>query len=160
VETGAEREKRLRKLAQRGVVRLFNAIGAAQGAPDKAAREEKKRQKELASQGGSVATTTVAELMEGAGTTKLRRPNILGGRGRAEGCEYPLFRRRRRVGTDRDRVRSVESVGSVVPRLDPCSYEPTPRSRCHQVVGLSLQSTYSHCSLSWSTRRWTTRLKK
>lgn len=87
VETGAEREKRLRKLAQRGVVRLFNAIGAAQGAPAKAEREEKKRKlDEGRSEGGSMATTTMGEL-DGPGGKVLRRPNVLGGRGKGEACE-------------------------------------------------------------------------
>lgn len=89
-ETGAEREKRLRRLAQRGVVRLFNAIGAAQGAPDKAEREEAKRRKLEArgSDAGSVATTT-AGMIEGrlAGGNVSRRPNVLGGRGKGEACE-------------------------------------------------------------------------
>ena len=86
-ETGAEREKRLRKLAQRGVVRLFNAIGAAQGAPLKAEKEEAKKRKREAgeSDAGSTATTTVG--IEGPGGKVLRRPNVLGGRGKGEARE-------------------------------------------------------------------------
>lgn len=63
VETGAEREKRLRRLAQRGVVRLFNAIGAAQGAPAKAERDEAKKRKleDGMSDAGSTAGSTMGE---------------------------------------------------------------------------------------------------
>ncbi|KIW18061.1 hypothetical protein PV08_02348 [Exophiala spinifera] len=39
----AEEEKRLRKIAQRGVVKLFNAVRAAQVSSEKAAREERKK---------------------------------------------------------------------------------------------------------------------
>ena len=39
----AEEEKRLRKIAQRGVVKLFNAVRAAQVKADEAAREERKK---------------------------------------------------------------------------------------------------------------------
>jgi len=39
----AEEEKRLRKIAQRGVVKLFNAIRAAQVKGEQAAREERKK---------------------------------------------------------------------------------------------------------------------
>ncbi|KAI5474592.1 hypothetical protein MNV49_002767 [Pseudohyphozyma bogoriensis] len=81
VETGAEREKRLRKLAQRGVVRLFNAISAAQGAPE---REEKKARKDGGSETASVAATEGGEPQAPGGNVK-RRPNVLGGRGKAEG---------------------------------------------------------------------------
>ncbi|GJN93576.1 hypothetical protein Rhopal_006633-T1 [Rhodotorula paludigena] len=75
-ETGAEREKRLRKLAQRGVVRLFNAIGAAQGVTgkDKDIEEQEKRKK-LALKAG------VKEGANGPATnpggTLSRRPNVL-----------------------------------------------------------------------------------
>lgn len=86
-ETGAEREKRLRRLAQRGVVRLFNAIGAAQGAPAKAEEEEKKKRKaDAMSEMGSTATTTVGA-EDGPQGKLLRRPNVLGGRGKGETCE-------------------------------------------------------------------------
>lgn len=94
VETGAEREKRLRKLAQRGVVRLFNAIGAAQGAPERSEREEAKKRKREVDDEGSQATTTVGEL----GVNKItRRPNVLGGRGKGEACESS-FSSRSRLG--------------------------------------------------------------
>lgn len=90
-ETGAEREKRLRRLAQRGVVRLFNAIGAAQGAPAKADKEEaKKRKREagLESEMGSTATGYTGVGAEGEeGKKTLRRPNVLGGRGKGEACK-------------------------------------------------------------------------
>ncbi|GAA5862416.1 hypothetical protein JCM3774_002509 [Rhodotorula dairenensis] len=77
-ETSAEREKRLRKLAQRGVVRLFNAIGAAQGVAgkDKDVEEQEKRRK-LA-----VKVTAKEGEGEGAAPTISRRPNILGARGK------------------------------------------------------------------------------
>ncbi|KWU45143.1 hypothetical protein RHOSPDRAFT_16900 [Rhodotorula sp. JG-1b] len=77
-ETSAEREKRLRKLAQRGVVRLFNAIGAAQGVAgkDKDVEEQEKRRK-LA-----VKVTAKDGEGEGAAPTISRRPNILGARGK------------------------------------------------------------------------------
>ena len=39
----AEQEKRLRKIAQRGVVKLFNAVRAAQVRGEEAAREERKK---------------------------------------------------------------------------------------------------------------------
>lgn len=39
----AEEEKRLRKIAQRGVVKLFNAVRAAQVKAEQAAREERKK---------------------------------------------------------------------------------------------------------------------
>ena len=83
-ETGAEREKRLRRLAQRGVVRLFNAIGAAQGAPGKAERDEAKRRKleDGMSDAGSIATTAAGVELIGGKVT--RRPNVLGGRGKGE----------------------------------------------------------------------------
>lgn len=82
-ESGAEREKRLRRLAQRGVVRLFNAIGAAQGAPDKAEREEAKRRK---LEGNDEVTA-----IEGKpGGNVSRRPNVLGGRGKGEAREFGL----------------------------------------------------------------------
>lgn len=86
VETGNEREKRLRKLAQRGVVRLFNAIGAAQGAPGKAEREEIKRRKlETGTENGSEAGTESGATVGGKVTKK---PNVLGGRGKGEACEF------------------------------------------------------------------------
>ncbi|KAM0755198.1 hypothetical protein T439DRAFT_377554 [Meredithblackwellia eburnea MCA 4105] len=78
VESGAEREKRLRKLAQRGVVRLFNAIAAAQGAPERKEREERRS-------GKSEAGSVVGERsVEGGESKTLRRPNVLGGRGKGE----------------------------------------------------------------------------
>ncbi|GAA5985073.1 hypothetical protein JCM10908_002513 [Rhodotorula pacifica] len=75
-ETSAEREKRLRKLAQRGVVRLFNAIGAAQGVAgkDKDVEEQEKRRK-------LAVKVTAKEGGEGEPTIS-RRPNILGARGK------------------------------------------------------------------------------
>ncbi|GAA6053607.1 hypothetical protein JCM3770_001550 [Rhodotorula araucariae] len=80
-ETGAEREKRLRKLAQRGVVRLFNAIGAAQGTigKDKDVEEQEKRKKlavKIGVKEGVVAAST------NPGGTLSRRPNVLGARGK------------------------------------------------------------------------------
>jgi hypothetical protein len=39
----AEDEKRLRKMAQRGVVKLFNAVRAAQVRGEEAARDERKK---------------------------------------------------------------------------------------------------------------------
>ncbi|POY76442.1 hypothetical protein BMF94_0642 [Rhodotorula taiwanensis] len=78
-ETSAEREKRLRKLAQRGVVRLFNAIGAAQGVSgkDKDIEEQEKRKK-------LAVKVTAKDGGEGdsQGKTLSRRPNILGARGK------------------------------------------------------------------------------
>ncbi|GAA6038267.1 hypothetical protein JCM8097_003912 [Rhodosporidiobolus ruineniae] len=82
-ETGAEREKRLRKLAQRGVVRLFNAIGAAQGTAGKDKEiEEQEKRKKLAVKVGVAQGTTTATLNP-TGTVS-RRPNVLGARGRGE----------------------------------------------------------------------------
>ncbi|GAA5873617.1 hypothetical protein JCM16303_001180 [Sporobolomyces ruberrimus] len=76
-ETGAEREKRLRKLAQRGVVRLFNAIGAAQGVTgkDKETEEQEARKK-------AAVKLNAGEIASGG--TVNRRPNVLGGRGKGE----------------------------------------------------------------------------
>ncbi|GAA6007926.1 hypothetical protein JCM11491_006542 [Sporobolomyces phaffii] len=76
-ETGAEREKRLRKLAQRGVVRLFNAIGAAQGVTgkDKELEEQEARKK-------AAVKLNAGEITSGG--TVNRRPNVLGGRGKGE----------------------------------------------------------------------------
>ncbi|KDE04439.1 hypothetical protein MVLG_05153 [Microbotryum lychnidis-dioicae p1A1 Lamole] len=80
VESGAEREKRLRKLAQRGVVRLFNAIGAAQGVPDRLDREDVKRRRTIES-----VATGLPRIGNGPlGGTIARQPNVLGGRGKAE----------------------------------------------------------------------------
>ncbi|GAA6025652.1 hypothetical protein JCM10207_008925 [Rhodosporidiobolus poonsookiae] len=82
-ETGAEREKRLRKLAQRGVVRLFNAIGAAQGTAGKDKElEEQEKRKKLAVKVG-VAEGSTAATLNPTGTVS-RRPNVLGARGRGE----------------------------------------------------------------------------
>ena len=83
VESGAEREKRLRKLAQRGVVRLFNAIGAAQGAPEKAQREEDKKRKREEEEEDARRNAEGA----GPGGKVTRRPNVLGGRGKGEARE-------------------------------------------------------------------------
>lgn len=87
VESGAQREKRLRKLAQRGVVRLFNAIGAAQGAPEKAQREEDKKRKREEEEAEERRNAEGA----GPGGKVTRRPNVLGGRGKGEACECPRF---------------------------------------------------------------------
>ncbi|GAA5972578.1 hypothetical protein JCM11641_001907 [Rhodosporidiobolus odoratus] len=82
-ETGAEREKRLRKLAQRGVVRLFNAIGAAQGVAGKDKEiEEQEKRKKLAVKVGVADGSTTASLNP-TGTVS-RRPNVLGARGKGE----------------------------------------------------------------------------
>ncbi|ORY80746.1 Rrp15p-domain-containing protein [Leucosporidium creatinivorum] len=86
VESGAEREKRLRKLAQRGVVRLFNAIGAAQGAPEKAEREEAKKRKREEEEAEERRNAEGA----GPGGKVTRRPNVLGGRGKGEACDQPF----------------------------------------------------------------------
>lgn len=125
-ETGAEREKRLRRLAQRGVVRLFNAIAAAQGVPEKVAKEEAKktRREDGASEmGGSEAGGGE----EGAPPNKiLRRPNVLGGRGKGEACEYfflsfvsshrPVYHLLTDVPTRFSFLNSVQFVKGVVPR--------------------------------------------
>ncbi|GAA5892383.1 hypothetical protein JCM6882_003656 [Rhodosporidiobolus microsporus] len=82
-ETGAEREKRLRKLAQRGVVRLFNAIGAAQGVAGKDKEiEEQEKRKKLAVKVG-IADGSSAATLNPTGTVS-RRPNVLGARGKGE----------------------------------------------------------------------------
>ncbi|SCV72372.1 BQ2448_3909 [Microbotryum intermedium] len=80
VESGAEREKRLRKLAQRGVVRLFNAIGAAQGVPDRLDREDVKRRRTI-----EKVATGLPPIDNGLlGGKAARQPNVLGGRGKGE----------------------------------------------------------------------------
>ncbi|GAA5894972.1 RRP15 family protein [Sporobolomyces salmoneus] len=76
-ETGAEREKRLRKLAQRGVVRLFNAIGAAQGVTGKDKEQEEQEARKKAA-----VKLNAGEITSGG--TVNRRPNVLGGRGKGE----------------------------------------------------------------------------
>ncbi|KAK4053429.1 hypothetical protein OIV83_001594 [Microbotryomycetes sp. JL201] len=81
VENSAEREKRLRKLAQRGVVRLFNAIRAAQGAPERAQWEEKLIQKKIE---GKDENGQEAGESGAPGGKVTRRPNVLGGRGKGE----------------------------------------------------------------------------
>lgn len=87
-ETGAEREKRLRKLAQRGVVRLFNAIGAAQGAPEKAEWEVKKRKRDEEKEAQEEADKREnGEGATGPGGKVTRKPNVLGGRGKGEACK-------------------------------------------------------------------------
>lgn len=85
-ETSAEREKRLRKLAQRGVVRLFNAIGAAQGVAgkDKDVEEQEKRKK--------LAIKATAKDGETESQAVSRRPNILGARGKNDARESHLAR--------------------------------------------------------------------
>ncbi|KAK4056219.1 hypothetical protein OIO90_002660 [Microbotryomycetes sp. JL221] len=84
VENSAEREKRLRKLAQRGVVRLFNAIRAAQGAPERAEWEDKLKRKAEAIEAGGDGTQGQATESSGPGGKVTRRPNVLGGRGKGE----------------------------------------------------------------------------
>ncbi|KAM0792760.1 hypothetical protein ACM66B_002534 [Microbotryomycetes sp. NB124-2] len=81
VENSAEREKRLRKLAQRGVVRLFNAIRAAQGAPERAQWEEKMMQKKIE---GKEENEQGQDATSAPGGKVTRRPNVLGGRGKGE----------------------------------------------------------------------------
>lgn len=126
-ESGAEREKRLRRLAQRGVVRLFNAIGAAQGAPDKADRDEAKRRKLEAngSDAGSTATTTAAMIEASrAGGNVSRRPNVLGGRGKGEACAFNLLwslTNKADLLCPRNSY-SVEFVSCIIPRPDSSWY--------------------------------------
>lgn len=115
-ETGAEREKRLRKLAQRGVVRLFNAIAAAQGAPEKEAKEEaKKRKHDGRSDAGSNATNE-----DGAPPPKiLRRPNVLGGRGKGEARTLPFQLGYGERSAHSGSSRSHEPLQGLVPRPHP-----------------------------------------
>lgn len=86
-ESGAEREKRLRKLAQRGVVRLFNAIGAAQGAPEKAEWELKKRKRDEEKEAAKEDEGATDGTSLGPGGKVTRKPNVLGGRGKGEARE-------------------------------------------------------------------------
>jgi hypothetical protein len=102
-ETGAERERRLRKLAQRGVVRLFNAISAAQGVQEKP--EEKKRPREEDGQEGEQQPAAKV----------LKKPNVLGGRGKAETRSFmPFLSSEMRLTTGR----SEQFVESFLPGLD------------------------------------------
>lgn len=90
-ETGAEREKRLRKLAQRGVVRLFNAIGAAQGAPVKLQEEEEKKRIRVEGESEAGQQQLAPGESMGPGGKIMRRPNVLGARGKGEAreCDIP-----------------------------------------------------------------------
>jgi hypothetical protein len=73
----AELEKRLRKIAQRGVVKLFNAVRAAQVKGDEAAREERKkgtvgvgqREEKI----NEVSKQSFLELINGKGKGKIGR---------------------------------------------------------------------------------------
>lgn len=123
-ETSAEREKRLRKLAQRGVVRLFNAIGAAQGVSgkDKDIEEQEKRKK-------LAVKVTAKDGGEGdsQGKTLSRRPNILGARGKNDAREYLVVFSLvhgclRLLTVSANLWGSDESFQGVVPRPDPSRY--------------------------------------
>lgn len=71
----AEEEKRLKKIAQRGVVKLFNAVRAAQVRGEEAAREERKKgtvgmgEREKAA--NEVSKQGFLELISGKGAKKL-----------------------------------------------------------------------------------------
>lgn len=94
---GADKEKELRRLAQKGAVRLFNAIKAAQTteqsveegtAPSRtsAIKDEARRSIKEASPAGSVASSIVAG-KPGLVIADKGRANILGSRGRQEARE-------------------------------------------------------------------------
>lgn len=131
-ETGAEREKRLRKLAQRGVVRLFNAIGAAQGVTgkDKEIEEQEARKK--------AAVKLNAGEIESGGTVN-RRPNVLGGRGKGEArqsllvlCTSMLI-----ITANPKIEHSYESFEGVFPRPHSSWNNSWPCYSSSQVIGLT-----------------------
>ena len=146
-ETGAEREKRLRKLAQRGVVRLFNAIGAAQGVTgkDKELEEQEARKK-------AAVKLNAGEIASGG--TVNRRPNVLGGRGKGEARTSPnsLAYFIVEVSADSRFCRnSYESFESIFPR--PHSSR-NGRSRCQVVVTFEPPSSLQvHLCCVFRTRR-------
>lgn len=92
---GAEKEKELRRLAQRGVVRLFNAIKAAQYTEETvnksgvaAIKAEEPTSSRQAIKDGSPAPSATGSI---AGVQPVTRaPNVLGSRGRQEAreCSY------------------------------------------------------------------------
>ena len=97
-EGAQEREKRLRRLAQRGVIKLFNAIGAAQGVPLKHEKALSSRASASragstaaasggASQAGDDAESTAAgssARMSDVSKSTLKRGNVLGSKGKSE----------------------------------------------------------------------------
>lgn len=90
---GAEKEKELRRLAQRGVVRLFNAIKAAQYTEEAVTKSGVAAIKadEGSSAGHAIKDASPAPSAAGsiAGQGPVTRaPNIMGSRGRQEACEY------------------------------------------------------------------------
>lgn len=122
-ETGAEREKRLRKLAQRGVVRLFNAIGAAQGAPVRAEEESRKRLRgeEVGSEAGEQRALGPGESI-GPGGRITRRPNVLGGRGKGEARKSRLWTWSSPLNREAGEPRWVPLTRPCY--LIPCSHQP------------------------------------
>ncbi|KAH8925768.1 hypothetical protein BT69DRAFT_1279443 [Atractiella rhizophila] len=87
-EGGAEREKRLRRLAQKGVVRLFNAVRAAQGVKDEEVEElpRRKRRKVEEEQENDIDSAIVKEEVgeEKAVGAERKGLNIMGTKGKAE----------------------------------------------------------------------------
>jgi hypothetical protein len=73
----AELEKRLRKIAQRGVVKLFNAVRAAQVKGEEAAREERKKGtiglQQREGKANEVSKQSFLELINGKGKGRIRR---------------------------------------------------------------------------------------
>jgi len=77
-KTTAELEKDMRRLAQKGVVKLFNAIRVAQNVDAEAVAPSVKPK--------PLPTTTAAAPVLPAGGTDASKANLLGGRGREQAC--------------------------------------------------------------------------
>lgn len=104
---GADKERELRRLAQRGAVRLFNAIKAAQSTATEASaaaapattrtasiRASASRAIKEASPAASVASTGSAKLAEDPlASADKRKLNLMGGRGKQEACEWSFLAR-------------------------------------------------------------------
>lgn len=92
---GAEKEKELRRLAQRGVVRLFNAIKAAQYTEETGSKSSVAaiKAEDAASRAIKDASPAPSASESVVGMLPVTRAsNVLGSRGRQEACEcHVLF---------------------------------------------------------------------
>lgn len=93
---GAEKEKELRRLAQRGVVRLFNAIKAAQYTEETVTKSGVAAIKadDSTSAGRAIKDASPAPSAAGSVAGMLpvtRASNVLGSRGRQEACKHPVL---------------------------------------------------------------------
>lgn len=95
---GADKEKELRRLAQRGVVRLFNAIKAAQYTEESATKSGVAAIKAAETQSSARAIKDASPAPSAMGSTAgllpvTRASNMLGSRGRQEACEQSFLPR-------------------------------------------------------------------